>query len=73
MSLSGLVLGLINIAIVIVVLVLVGAVILWVMTALHWPPPEMVQKLYLGVVALIGLYMIVALLFGIPTIRIVGG
>jgi hypothetical protein len=73
MSLSGLVLGIINIAITVVVLVLVGAIILWVMTALHWPPPDIVQKLYLGVVALIALYMVVALLFGIPTIRIIGG
>ncbi len=73
MSLSGLVLGIINVAIVIAVLVLVGAIILWFATALHWPVPENVQKIYLLVVALIGLYMIVALLFGIPTIRIVGG
>jgi len=73
MSLSGLVLGLINIAIVIVVLVLVGAIILWVMTLLHWPPPDNVQKLYLAVVALVALYMVVALIFGIPTIRIIGG
>ncbi len=73
MSLSGLVLGVINIAIVIAVLVLVGAVILWFANALGWPVPANVQKIYLLVVALIGLYMIVALLFGIPTIRIVGG
>ena len=34
--------------------------------------PGNVQKLYLAVVALIGLYMLVALLFGIPSVRIIG-
>ena len=39
MSLSGILLGLINIAIVIVILVLVGAIIVWVMGMLGWPIP----------------------------------
>ena len=70
MSLSGLLLGLIDIAIVLVILVLIGAVILWVMSTLGWAVPQMVQRLYLAVVALIALYMLVALLFGIPSIRL---
>jgi hypothetical protein len=73
MSIGGTILGLINIAIVIVLLVLVGAIILWIGGYLGWVPPANVQKLYLALVALIGLYMVVALLFGMPTIRIVGG
>ena len=72
MSLSGILLGLINIAIVIVVLVLIGAIIMWVMGLLGWPIPANVQKLYLAVVALIALYMLVALLLGIPSIHIIG-
>lgn len=72
MSLSGLVLGIINIAIVIAVLLLVGAIILWFMSWMGMSVPEMVRKLYLAVVALIGLYMLVALLFGIPSVRIIG-
>lgn len=71
MSLAGILLGLLNIAIVIVILVLVGAIIMWVMGMLGWPIPAMVQKLYLAVVALIALYMLVALLLGIPTLRII--
>jgi len=71
MSLSGLVLGIINIAIVVVILLLVGAIILWFLGWLSFPVPPMVQKLYIAVVALIALYMLVALLFGIPTLRIV--
>lgn len=71
MSLTGLLLGVLNIIIVVVILVLIGAVIMWVMSALNWPVPQMVQRLYLAVVALIALYLLVALLLGIPSIRII--
>jgi hypothetical protein len=72
MSLSGLVLGLINIAIVIAILLLVGAIILWFLSWMGMSVPSNVQKGYLAVVALIGLYMLVALLFGIPSLRVIG-
>ena len=72
MSVSGILLGLINIAIVIVILVLVGAIAAWILAALGWPPPDIVRKLFLAVVALIALYMLAALLLGIPSIRIIG-
>ena len=73
MSLGGILLGLVNIAIVLVVLVLVGAIAQWIMSALGWPPPDIVVKLFMAVVALIALYMLAALLLGIPTVRIIGG
>jgi hypothetical protein len=73
MSLSGILLGLINIAIVVVILLLVGAIILWVLNWLGMAVPAQVQKLYMAVVALIALYMLVALLLGIPSVRIIGG
>ena len=73
MSLAGILLGLINIAIVIAVLMLIGAIVLWF---LQWifsvAVPANVQKLYIGIVALIALYMIVALLLGIPTVHLIG-
>jgi hypothetical protein len=72
MSLQGILLGLINIAIVIAILLLIGAIILWFLSWMGFAPPDTVQKLYLAVVALIALYMIVALLFGIPTVRVIG-
>ena len=72
MSVTGLLLGLINIAIVIVILVLIGAIAMWILTALGWPPPAIVQKLFLAVVALVALYMLAALLLGIPSIRVIG-
>ena len=72
MSLSGLVLGVINIAIVIAVLVLVGAIIVMFAKWMGYTIDRNVQKLYMLVVLLIALYMIVALLFGLPSVRIIG-
>jgi hypothetical protein len=72
MSISGLLLGLIDIAIVVVILLLVGAVIVWFMNAFGYPVPPNVQKLYLAVVALVALYELVALLFGFPLIHVIG-
>jgi hypothetical protein len=71
MALSGLILGIINIAIVVVILVLVGALIVWFLQLMQWPVPWNIQRLYLAVVALIALYMLVALLLGIPSIHLV--
>lgn len=72
MTLAGLLLGLLNIAIVIVILALIGAIVMWVMNMLGWPIPAMVQKLYMAVVALIALYMLVALLLGAPVVHLIG-
>jgi hypothetical protein len=73
MSLGGLLLGLINIAIYIAVLVLIGYIILWLAGMLGFPVPATVQKIYMVIVGLIALYLIVALLLGgaLP-FRIVG-
>jgi hypothetical protein len=73
MSLGGLLLGVINIAIVVAILVLVGAIIVMFAKWFGWPIDWNVQRLYLLVVALIALYMLVALLLGLPTLRVVGG
>jgi hypothetical protein len=73
MSIGGVLLGLINIAIVVVLLLLVGAVGWFILGKLGWSPGGDVRNLYIALVALIALYMIVALIFGLPTIRIMGG
>lgn len=72
MTLGGIVLGIINIAIVIAILLLVGAIILWFCSWMNFPVPDMVRKGYIAVVALIGIYMLVALLLGIPSLRVIG-
>jgi hypothetical protein len=70
MSLGGLLLGIINIAIVIAVLVLIGAIIVMVANWFQWPIDWNVQRLYLLVVALVALYMVAALLLGMPTVHL---
>jgi hypothetical protein len=72
MSIAGLLLGIINIAIVVVILLLIGAIALWFLGLMGWPVPWNVQRLYMAIVALVALYMLAALLLGIPTVRIVG-
>jgi predicted ABC-type exoprotein transport system permease subunit len=71
MSLVGILLGLINVAIVVAILLLIGAVIVWFCSWMNMTIPAQVQKGFLVVVLLIGLYMIVALLAGIPTIHVI--
>jgi hypothetical protein len=67
MSISGVILGIIAIAIVAALLMLIGYIILWF---LEWifqvTVPWNIQRLYIGIVALVCLYYIVALLFGLP-------
>jgi len=72
MNLAGILLGIINIAIVVAILLLVGAVILWFMSWMGLAVPATVQKGFIIVVALIGLYMLVALLLCIPSFRVIG-
>lgn len=64
--LSALLLGVIDIAIVVAVLILIGLVIAWFMSWLGVAVPEQLRKVYLIVVALIALYMLVGLIFGLP-------
>lgn len=70
MSLTGILLGIINIAIVIAILLLIGAIIVWFLSWMGFGVPDNVRKGFLAVVALIGLYMIVALLLGMPSYSI---
>jgi hypothetical protein len=66
MSLTGLLLGLINIAIYVAILVLVGLIIVWFAGWLNFAIPENIQRVYMVIVALIALYLIIALLLGMP-------
>jgi len=72
MSLPAILLGIINIAIVVAILLLVGAIILWFCGWMGLAVPPNVQKGYMIIVGLIGLYMLVALLLGIPSFRVIG-
>ena len=63
MSLAGVLLGLINICIVVAILILIGYVAMWLLGLLGFPIPAPVQKIFM---------VIVALLLGIPSVRIIG-
>ena len=73
MSLTGLLLGLINMGIVVAVLLLFGGVVMWVSGMLQFPVPWIIQRAYLTVVALIALYMLATLLFGGPSVHLIDG
>jgi hypothetical protein len=73
-SVGGILLGLVNIAIVVVLLLLVGAIAWWIIDAfLKTQVPTNVQQLYIAFVALVALYMIIALIFGLPSITVIRG
>jgi hypothetical protein len=48
--------------------VLIGAIIVMIANWFQWPIDWNVQRLYLLVVALVALYMLVALLFGLAPV-----
>jgi hypothetical protein len=67
MSFSGIILGVISVAILAAVLLLIGYIIVWFLQWLFQVSvPENVQRMYIAIVALICLYELVALLFGLP-------
>jgi hypothetical protein len=70
MSIGGILLGLINVGIVVAILLLVGVIALWIMNMLGVNLPDQARKLYIVIVALVALYLIVALLLGLPSVRI---
>jgi hypothetical protein len=70
MTLATILLGIINIAIVVAILVLIGAIAAWLMSWLGYPIPANIQKIFMAIVALIALYMLVALLLGMPSIHL---
>lgn len=67
MSLSGVVLDLISIAITVAILIFIGLVLVWFMSWLGFPVPANVQKAFMVIVALYVLYMFAALAFGLPS------
>ena len=73
MSIGGLLLGIIDAVIVAAVMVLIGAIIVWVAQIFEWPIPWNIQRIYLLIVLLIFIYAVIALVFGMPMIHILRG
>jgi hypothetical protein len=72
-ALSAILLGLINIAIVVALLMVIGAIAEWILDGPGFRVSEIMQKLFLVLVALVALYMLVALIVGGPTLLILTG
>lgn len=67
LSLAGVLLGLINIAVVVVILLIIGIIVWFVFNTWIVALPVELRKLYIALIALVALYMLVAMLFGMPT------
>ena len=65
MSIGGFLLGIINAAVIGVLLILAGLIILWVLSWFNLSIPEQIQRMYVILVALYVLYLIVGSLFGL--------
>lgn len=65
-SLSALLLGLLNIVIWVAIIIFVAVIAEWILGWLGLPVPEKVRRAFLAVVALIALAMLVALILGSP-------
>lgn len=68
MTVSSLLLGLLHIAIVVAVLLLIGAVVRWLCSYVGLAIPDIVIKLYIIVIVLVAIYMLVALMLGLPSL-----
>lgn len=73
MSLARLLLGVIDVAIVVAVLILIGLIVAWFASWMGFPIPDQIRKVYMVIVALIALYLLVALVIGMPTARFLSG
>ena len=72
MTIAGIVLGVLNIAIVAALLVFLGLCVIWLFKLFGFAPPDQqVQRAYLLVVLLIVIYMVAALILGMPSFHIV--
>jgi len=71
-SATGLLIGILNIGIVVVLLLFVGLLIEWLAGQFGLALPAQARKLYLIFVLLVALIMAVSLVAGAPMLRIVG-
>jgi hypothetical protein len=72
MSATGILIGVLNCFVLAIILVLIGAIIVWLAGIFEWPIPWNIQRLYLGLVLLLTVICIVSLLVGVPMVHIFG-
>lgn len=71
MSIVTILIGILNCAIVAAVLVLLGAIVLWVCSMFGWPIPVNIQRIYMLIVLLVFLICIVSDIAGSPMFHII--
>ena len=69
-SVSGVLIGVLNCILVAAVLVLLGAIVVWVAGMFQWPIPWNVQRIYLAVVLLVFIICVISLLVGAPMVHV---
>jgi hypothetical protein len=72
MSLTGILIGVLNCILLVAVLVLLGAIVAWIASMFEWPIPWNVQRLYLAICLLIFLICVITLLLGAPMVHFWG-
>jgi hypothetical protein len=72
MSVLGILIGLLNCVLVVAILVLVGAVIVWIAQIFEWPIPWNIQRIYLLVCLIVFIICAVSLLAGMPMVHFFG-
>jgi hypothetical protein len=74
MSIAVIVLGVLNIVAVALLLILLGLLVCWLCRLFGFSEPDaQMKKVYLGFVLVVVLYMLAAMLFGMPTVHILPG
>jgi hypothetical protein len=69
MSTAGILIGVLNCVLVAAILVLLGAIIVWVASIFQWPIPWNIQRIYLLIVLLVFIICVVSLLVGAPMVH----
>ena len=72
MSAIGLLVGVMNCVILAAVLVLIGAICVWIASIFEWPIPWNIQRIFLLIVLLIFIVCVIGLLVGEPMVTFFG-
>jgi hypothetical protein len=70
MNIIGILIGVLNCVLVAAILVLLGAIIVWVASLFQWPIPWNIQRIYLLIVLLVFIICVISLLVGAPMVHI---
>lgn len=71
MSIFGFLVGILNCLLMVAVLVLIGAVIVWVASMFEWPIPWNIQRIYLLICLLVFIICVIMGFVGEPMIHII--